>query len=107
MHHFIGPAEVLYHARDIRHRAALTASKALFLVESYSIPRLSPRTSGAEHAAACVKFLSADVSCRVPSSLQPVFGGGGALKDRLYSEDEVAIALQRYIEANEELQVRT
>lgn len=43
--------------------------------------------------------------CRVPSSLQPIFGGGGALKDRLHSEEEVAAALQRYIEANEELQV--
>ena len=45
--------------------------------------------------------------CRVPSSLQPIFGGGGALKDRLYSEDEVAAALQSYIDANNELQVRT
>lgn len=44
-------------------------------------------------------------TCRVPSSLQPIFGGGGALKDRLYSEEEVAAALLRYIEANEELQV--
>ena len=44
--------------------------------------------------------------CRVPSSLQPIFGGGGALKDRLYSEDEVAAALNQYIESNEEIQVQ-
>lgn len=44
--------------------------------------------------------------CRVPSSLQPIFGGGGALKDRLYSEGQVAAALQQYIESNEEIQVQ-
>ena len=38
---------------------------------------------------------------RAPSSLQPIFGrGGGAAKDRLYSEAEVAAALDSYATSN-------
>ena len=41
------------------------------------------------------------VWCRAASSLQPIFGrGGGALKDRLYSEAEVAAALDGYAASN-------
>jgi len=41
------------------------------------------------------------VWCRAASSLQPIFGrGGGALKDRLYSEAEVAAALDSYAASN-------
>ena len=38
---------------------------------------------------------------RAPSSLQPMFGrGSGALRDHLYSEAEVAAALESYIASN-------
>ena len=45
--------------------------------------------------------MSACLLHRAPSSLQPIFGGGsGAQKDRLYSETEVAAALDNYLASN-------